>query len=62
VAYLLEAVGEHVLDEAAQKRAHSAPEAKLPAPGNPLLSVREIESGSISHAARQHVLAFSCGL
>ena len=37
-----------------QKRARSAREADLLARENPLLSVREIGSGSISYAAQQH--------
>jgi len=41
--------------EPGQKRARSAQEAGLLAPENPLLSVREIGSGSISYAAQQQL-------
>ena len=48
--------------EPGQKRARSAQEAGLLAPENPLLSVREIGSGSISYAAQQHQSGNALGL
>jgi hypothetical protein len=49
---LLRRASYDISGEPGQKRARSARETDLLAPGNPSLSVREIGSGSINYAAR----------